>query len=404
MEANQTKKATIIGAGFIGLEMAEQLTERGLDVTIIQQLDQVMPQLDSDMAFEVEEELRKNDVTLLLGEEASHISKEAVTIKSGKVVESDLVILATGVKPNTKLPEDIGIELGNTGAIKVNKKMQTNLPDIYAVGDVVESFSIINEKPIYRPLGSTANKMGRIAGDVITGGSLEHRGILGTGILRVFDLAVGYTGLTEAKARIEGYEIDVLHNIKPAKAEYLGGKEIMIKAIADRKTSRILGVQIVGSEGVDKRLDVFVTAVSFEAKAEDLFHLDLAYAPPFSTTKDPVTYTGMALQNAIDQKNKLITPKELASWNEDDDPLQIIDVRSPKQYKISHVDGAVNIPLAELRSQTEKLDPNLTTVVYCNKGVSGNAAQNILLNKGFKDVANLSGGNKNYQSFKQQKG
>lgn len=395
------KKVTIIGAGFIGLEMAEQLSKRGLTVTMIQQLDQVMPQLDRDMAFRVEEALRNNQVNLLLDEEVSTISDENVTTKSGEVIESDLVILATGVKPNTALVAESGIELGQTGAIKVNKRMQTTLPDIYAVGDVAESFSIITEKPMYRPLGSTANKMGRIAGDVMTGGNLEHRGILGTGILRVFDLTVGYTGLTETEARAEGFELDILHNIKPARADYLGGKEIVIKAIADRKTRRLLGVQIIGSEGVDKRLDVFVTALSFKAKAEDLFHLDLAYAPPFSTTKDPVIYTGMALQNAIDQKNKLMTPEELNERIKRNDPLQIIDTRSSKQYDVSHVERAVNIPLAELRTQIKNIEPNVTTVVYCNKGVSGNAAQNILINKGFSDVYNLSGGNTNYQSFKQ---
>lgn len=209
------------------------------------------------------------------------------------------------------MAKEIGVEIGSTGAIAVNSKMQTNLPDVYAVGDVAESYSVITGKPIYRPLGSTANKMGRIAGDVITGGSLEHRGILGTGILRVFDLAVGQTGMNEVEALEEGYDIEILHNIKPARAEYLGGKELVIKAIADRESGRVLGVQIVGEEGVDKRIDVFVTAMTFKAKAEDLFHLDLAYAPPFSTTKDPVMYTGMALQNAIEKKNKLMTPKEL---------------------------------------------------------------------------------------------
>lgn len=400
MVTNDSKKVTIIGAGFIGLEMAEQLTHKGLEVTIVQRSNQIMPHLDKDMAFRVEEHIRDNGVKLLLNEEAIAISDKTVETKSGNVIHSDMVILATGVKPNAKLAEEIGIELGSSGAIRVNSKMQTNLPDIYAVGDVAESFSVVTGKPVYRPLGSTANKMGRIAGDVITGGDLEHRGILGTGILRVFDLAVGYTGLSEKEALAEGFDIEVLHNIKPARAEYLGGKELVIKAIADRKTSRILGVQIVGQDGVDKRIDVFVTAISYKAKAEDLFHLDLAYAPPFSTTKDPVMYTGMALQNAIDKKNKLITPRELTDRIEGGEKFQIIDTRATKQYEVSNVDGAINIPLAELRSEGKKLDPNLPTVTYCNKGVTGNAAQNVLTNMGFKEVFNLSGGNKNYQSFK----
>ncbi|AWI12621.1 Pyridine nucleotide-disulfide oxidoreductase [Caldibacillus thermoamylovorans] len=399
MNLNNPKKVTIIGAGFIGLEMAEQLTHKGLDVTIVQRSNQIMPHLDKDMAFRVEEHLRNNGVKLLLNEEASVITEKAVETKSGKMIDSEIVILATGVKPNTKLATEIGIEIGSSGAIKVNNKMQTNLPDVYAVGDVAESFSLITGKPIYRPLGSTANKMGRIAGDVITGGNLEHKGILGTGILRVFDLTVGYTGLSEKEALAEGFDIEVLHNIKPARADYLGGKELVIKAIADRKTSQILGVQIIGEEGVDKRIDVFVTAISFKARAGDLFHLDLAYAPPFSTTKDPVMYTGMALQNAIDKKNRLITPQELTDRIESGEKFQIIDTRATKQYEVSNVDGAINIPLAKLRSEAQNLDPNLPTVTYCNSGVTGNAAQNVLRNLGFKEVFNLSGGNKNYQSF-----
>jgi NADPH-dependent 2,4-dienoyl-CoA reductase/sulfur reductase-like enzyme/rhodanese-related sulfurtransferase len=399
MKANQPKKVTIIGAGYIGLEMAEQLTYRGLDVTIVQRSNHVMAHLDKDIASRVEEHLVKKGINLILNEEVTAVDKKKVQTKSGKVIETDMVILATGVRPNTKLAKEIGVEIGASGAIAVNSKMQTNLPDIYAVGDVAESYSLLTGKPIYRPLGSTANKMGRIAGDVITGGTLEHRGILGTSILRVFDLAVGQTGMNEVEALEEGYDIEILHNIKPARAEYLGGKELVIKAIADRVTGKILGVQIVGEEGVDKRIDVFVTAMTFKAKAEDLFHLDLAYAPPFSTTKDPVMYTGMALQNAIEKKNKLITPKELTEKLERGEKIQVIDTRASKQYNVSKVENAINIPLDELREKCRELDFNLPTVTYCNGGVTGNAAQNVLRNLGFNDIFNLSGGNKNYQSY-----
>ncbi len=171
----------------------------------------------------------------------------------------------------------------------------------------------------------------------------------------------------------------------------------MIKAVADKSTGRILGVQIVGEEGVDKRIDVFATAITFKAKAEDLFHLDLAYAPPFSTTKDPVMYTGMALDNAIKNKNRLITPNELTKRMDNGERLQIIDTRAEKQYRVSHVPDALNIPLSELRERANKLDPDLTTITYCNSGVTGNATQNILINMGIKDVYNLSGGNKTFK-------
>ncbi|AYV70400.1 FAD-dependent oxidoreductase [Bacillus sp. PK3-056] len=403
IKKREPKRAAIIGAGYIGLEMAEQLTNRGLEVTLVQRRNHILSHMDKDIVTYVEEHLVKKGVNLLLNEEVSEITTNEIRTKSGNVIETDLVILATGVRPNVHLAESIGVNIGHSGAIAVNNRMQTNLPDVYAVGDVAESYSLITGKPLYRPLGSTANKMGRIAGDVITGGALEHRGILGTAILRVFDLAVGQTGMNETEALEEGYDIEVLHNIKPARAEYLGGKQLVIKAIADRKTGRILGVQIVGEEGVDKRIDVFVTAITFKAKAEDLFHLDLAYAPPFSTAKDPVMYTGMALQNAIEKKNQLITPKDLSEKIEKREAIQVIDTRSAKQFNASCVDTAINIPLGDLREKCKELDPNLLTVTYCNSGVTGNAAQNVLRNLGFMNIYNLSGGNKNYQSYKKKR-
>ncbi len=404
IEQHDPKTATIVGGGFIGLEMAEQLTYRGIQVTLVERLPQVMPPLDRDMAERVADHLKDKGVELLLGESVTSFNgTERVTevaLESGKSIATDLVILSVGVKPNTKLAQQIGVEMGQTGAIAVNRKMQTNLTDVYAVGDVAESFSVITGEAIYRPLGSTANKMGRIAGMVITGEEAEHRGILGTGIFKAFDLTVAQTGLTEKEAREAGYDIEILHNIKPDRPEYMGGKEMTIKAIADRATGRVLGAQIVGPQGVDKRIDVLATAITFKAKAEDLFHLDLAYAPPFSTTKDPVLYTGMALDNAIKKTARLMTPNELIEQVTGGKSFQIIDTRSKTQFEKSCVDGAIHIPLGELRTRAKELDPTLPTIVYCNKGVTGNAAQNVLKNLGFTDVCNLSGGNKNYQHCK----
>ncbi|WP_426355273.1 FAD-dependent oxidoreductase [Exiguobacterium sp. R-39] len=404
IEQHDPKTATIVGGGFIGLEMAEQLTYRGIQVTLVERLPQVMPPLDRDMAERVADHLEDKGVELMLGESVTALNgTERVTdiaLESGKSIATDLVILSVGVKPNTELAKQIGVEIGQTGAIAVNRKMQTNLTDVYAVGDVAESFSVITGEAIYRPLGSTANKMGRIAGMVITGEAAEHRGILGTGIFKAFDLTVAQTGLTEKEAREAGYDIEILHNIKPDRPEYMGGKEMTIKAIADRATGRVLGAQIVGPQGVDKRIDVLATAITFKAKAEDLFHLDLAYAPPFSTTKDPVLYTGMALDNAIKKTARLMTPNELIEQVTGGKSFQIIDTRSKTQFEKSCVDGAIHIPLGELRTRAKELDPTLPTIVYCNKGVTGNAAQNVLKNLGFTDVCNLSGGNKNYQHCK----
>ena len=402
IEGNVPKTATIIGGGFIGLEMAEQLTRRGIEVTLLQRSLQVMKHMDQDMAFRIQKELETNHVDVHLNTVVTNVRTSDGAIVSlettgGGNIVTDMVILATGVVPNTGLVDNLPIQVGESGAISVNKKLQTSIPDIYAVGDVAESYSLITGKPIYRPLGSTANKMGRTVGDILTGGTLEHRGILGTGIVRVFDLDIAYTGLTETEALAEGYEIDTLYSIKPNNADYLGGKELTIKAIADKQTSKILGAQIIGPQGADKRIDVIATAISFGAVAEDLFHLDLAYAPPFATTKDPVIYTGMALDNAINKNRPLMTPHELITLQAKGVQLQIIDTRSPKQFNISNIRGAINIPLADLREQLKTLNKSLPTVTYCNKGVTGNAAQNILINAGFEKVYNLSGGNKNYQ-------
>ena len=382
--------------------MAEQLVYKGWDVSIVQLENQVMPPMDADMAFRVEEVLMANAVHLHLGDTVKTIEgkgtvKKVVTTK-GATIETDIVILAAGVRPNIQLPKEIGVTIGATGAVAVNSKMQTNIPDVYAVGDVAESFSVITGKPIYRPLGSTANKMGRIAGDVITGGNLEHRGVLGTGIFRVFNLHVGQTGMTEREAKAAGYSVEVLYNIKPDHAEYLGGKELIIKALADKASGRVLGAQILGTQGVDKRIDVLATAITFKAKAEDLFHLDLAYAPPFATTKDPIHYTGMALDNAL-HGNPLMTPAQVVETQRKGESIQVVDTRSAKDFEKGHVQDAIHIPLGELRARAGELSKDIPDSYLLQQRRDRNAAQNVLINLGFQEVYNLSGGNKNYQSY-----
>lgn len=390
------KSAAIIGTGFIGLEVCENLKGLGMDVTLIEMLPQVTPGLDRDMAVYVRDELEKNGVSVLTGVKATKITEGNVILSDNREVQADFILLATGVQPNTELAKEAGIELGVTKAIKVDETMKTNIEDIYSCGDCTEQFSVVTGKPIYRPLGSTANKMGRIAGDSMTGGSLTFRGVLGTGIFKIFDMTVAQTGLSEREAKAEGFEVVVCHNIKPNKPEYMGGKEMVIKGIADKTSGRLLGVQIVGYEGVDKRIDVFVTAITFKAKAEDLFHLDLAYAPPYSTTKDPVMYTGMILDNAINRGRELITADDLDDLIKSGKKYELIDARVSSQYDKRHVSSAENIPHAKLRDALKEMDSDTIAVTYCNKGVTGNAAQNILLNNGFKEVYNLSGGHKQF--------
>ena len=407
IENKKPTTAVVVGAGYIGLEVAEQLKERGIKVIILQRGKHPMSHLDWDMSIRIEDEMVKQGIDFRPEETIQSLvgdtQLDEVITNKGTKLSADMYILATGVRPNVALAQSIGVKLGKAGAIATDNTLQTNIPDVYAVGDVAESFHVITGKPIYRPLASTANKMGRIAGDAMTGGQLRFQGVLGTGILRFFDLTIAQTGLTEKEALAEGYEVAVLSNIKPDKPDYMHGKEMVIKAVADKLTHRILGVQIIGPQGVDKRIDVFASTITLGVTAEDLFHMDLAYAPPFSTPKDPVAYTGMALTNALTTA-PLITPHDLMELQKNNENITIIDTRDPKSYEKNHVLNAINIPLAELREKASTLDKSKKTIVYCNKGVTGNASQNVLRSKGFKEVYNLSGGNKNYQEiFKHSK-
>lgn len=394
------KKALIVGSGYIGLEMVENLVQRGIEVTVIE-MSSSIGRVDSEISIYLEKYLAKKGVKLILNDKINNISEDGkiVSTENGETLEVDFIVAAVGVLPNVEFLKSSGIQLGKSGAIKVNNHLETSLKDIYAAGDCATTYSLLTGEETYVPLGSTANKMGRILGDRLTGGNLEFKGILGTSIFKIFDMAFASTGLDEKEALEKGYSIEIIHNIKPNQTEYLEtSREMVIKAIADRKNGKLLGVQMLGENGVDKRIDVFATLLTFGATVDQLFHLDLAYAPPFSTTKDPVNYTGMILDNAINGKNKIVTPKEL---DEKRDEFLVIDVRSRSQYEAAHIEDAINIPLETLREKIKELDKNKKIAVHCNKGVTGNMGQNILLNSGF-DAYNISGGYSNYSTLKKK--
>lgn len=398
IDHEQPKEAVIVGTGFIGFEMLENLMALDIKVTIVEMMDKITPNLDRDMADYLEALLIKKKITIMKETTVTKVDNHQVALNTGEVLNADMVIMATGVKPNVDLAQTIGVELGTTGAIKVDNKMETNLSDVYACGDCIETNHLLAQDAVYRPLGSTANKTGRIAGDALTGGSLRFKGIIGTSIYKLFDLTIANTGLNEREARREGYDVVISHNIKPDKPAYFGGTEMCIKSIADQTSGKLLGVQIVGREGVDKRIDIFATLITYGATVDELFHLDLAYAPPFSTTKDPVHYSGMILDNAINKGRPVKTAQSLLEDQKDERPMQIIDTRAEEQFYKACVDGAINIPHALIRDKIKDLDKHLPTVTYCNSGTTGNAVQNILLNHGFTNVSNLSGGNKFYQA------
>ncbi len=402
LKEKMPKYIAIIGSGMIGLELAENLSKRGFLLHILEAKEEICPGLDGDMSQYLEAMVERDGLSFVKNVRIEKVNPAEILLKSGEKIPADCVLVATGVAPNTGLAESAGVKLGVSGAVAVDDKMATNVPDIYACGDCIETFSAINQIPVYRPLGSTANKTGRIAGDVASGGDLAYRGNLGTGIVKFFDFTVAFTGFTQKEAEKLGYDVQICHNIKPDRPEYLGGSEMLIKGVADRKSGRLLGVQILGKQGVDKRIDVFATLITYSASVDDLFHLDLAYAPPFSTTKDPVHYTGMILDNAISGKCAMISIEEMERL---ESPVQIVDARSPEDFsKKGTVSGAVNLPQAILRGDQLPLDPQRNTVTFCNKGVTGNAAQNILKNRGFSRVYNLSGGHKFYSVIKRNKG
>lgn len=403
IEKEKPKSAIVVGTGYIGLGVSEQLTNIGIDVTTVDFLEYPMAQLDHDTSVHITGILEENGVTFhgkegvieLKGEE--ECLKKVITTE-GHEYEADMFVVATGVRPNTQLAESIGVEIGTTGAIKVNDQLQTNLEDVYAVGDVAEAFHVISKEPLYLPLATTASKMGRIAGDVITGGNMRFKGILGTSAVRLFGQTIAATGYTEQAVRNKGIKPVVLTTVKPAVLKFMGGEDLLIKAIAHPDTEELLGVQMIGPEGVERRIDVFATAMTFGAKVSDLFQIDLAFTPPISTPKDPVMYTGMALSNAI-QKTPLITPEDLNEIIDGNKDYEIIDVRSNADFNEGHIENAINIPVESIRDQLSTINKDKKIVLYCITGENAYIAQDILLNNGFKDVYNLSGGLENYKTL-----
>lgn len=396
IDEEKPKSAVVIGAGYIGLGVSEQLTTAGLNVRTLDFLKYPMAQLDHDISTYITDILEENGVTFHGNEGVTDLQAngdclESVTTSLGNEFKADMYIVATGVRPNTELAESIGVELGETRAIKVNEKMQTNLENVYAIGDVAEAYHAITKKPIYLPLATTASKMGRIAGDVITGGDLTFKGILGTSVVRLFGNTIAGTGMTEELARKDGFEPVVLTSVQSDYLSFMGGKDMIIKAVAHPETERLLGFQIIGPEGVERRIDVLATAMTANMKASDLFDIDLAFTPPVSTPKDPVMYTGMALTNAI-KNSPLMTAVDMHRAIEDKDDIVIIDVRDAEAYENEHLENAINIPLKDVRARLDELDPNKRIAIYCNSGRTSYTAQRILLNSGFKEVYNLTGG------------
>lgn len=304
IENENLNKAVIIGAGLIGLEMTESFHKAGLDVSVVEKLPNVLPLISPDMAEIVEDHLNGKGIDLILDDGVKEFNGkekvESILTESGREIEADLVLVSIGVKPDIKLAKEAGVELGETGAIAVNEKMETSHDDIYAAGDCAESKDLITGNPAWVPLGSTANKQGRTAGKNVTGGSYRHKGILKTGITKIFELAVARTGLSAKEAEENGFDVK---EVKIKDVDHAGYypdlNRLNLKGVFDKKTGRILGATVIGKNGADKRIDVLSTAIYSGLTANDLFQIDLAYAPPYSTPKDAATVLGMVAENKL---------------------------------------------------------------------------------------------------------
>lgn len=395
VDEQQPKKATVIGGGFIGVEMAENLWERGVEVTLVEMADQIMAPIDFEMASILHQHLREKGVNLVLEDGVKSFEKNGklINLNSGKQIDTDLVILAIGVAPENKLAKEAGLELGLRGAIRVNERMQTADESIYAIGDAIEVKDYINGQATHIPLAWPANRQGRIVADHINGIDSKYQGTLGTSIAKVFDMTVAATGNNEKTLKRLGISYDVVHVHPSSHAGYYPGAfPIALKLIFDRETGKIFGAQAVSYDGADKRIDVLATAIKGGMTIFDLPDLELAYAPPYSSAKDPVNMAGYAAKNIAEG---LV---ETVQWHEINDILAdggyLIDVREPIERDMGMIEGSVNIPLGELRDHLDEI-PTKEVYVYCQVGLRGYLATRILMQAGFK-VRNLDGGYKTY--------
>ena len=405
VEQKQPKTAVVIGGGFIGLEMAENLAELGIKTTIIQRGNHLLPTVDCDMASFIHANLRHHGVQLLLNTNTNKMSiigdKISLDFDNGSNLSADMVVLAVGVTPENTLAKKIGLELGVKGAIKVNDKMETSIPDIYAVGDVVQVKHFITEQDSVISLAGPANKQGRIVADNICGINSEYKGSQGSSVIKLFDMTVATTGINEQQAKANGIEYEKVILTQNSHAGYYPNATAMtLKLIFEKATYKILGAQIVGFDGVDKRIDVIATWVRAGMKADELKDLDLAYAPPYSSAKDPVNMAGFVVENIKNGIVKQFYYEDIPSLRERNDVI-LLDTRTPFEYMRGHSEDFINIPLDDLRERLGELDKTKKIYVMCQSGLRSYLATRILMQNGF-DAYNFAGGFRLYSSIKNE--
>ena len=401
IKTTAAKSAIIVGGGFIGIEMAENLRHLGLDITIVEAAPQVLSILDVDMVPQVHSVLRKNGTNLILKSSVTAFEKSenkiTATLENGNKISADFVLLAIGVTPDTVLAEKARLKTGIKGSILVNDRMETSAPDIFAVGDAVEIEHFITKDKALIPLAGPANKQGRIAADNIAGGNSRYKGSQGSSVIKLFDMTIATTGINELGASAAGIEFEkVIISPSSHASYYPGGKVMTMKVIFEKETNRILGAQIIGFDGVDKRIDVIATAIRSGMKADELSELELSYAPPYSSAKDPVNMAGFVIENLIDGKVKQFYYEDVESLKHNSNAF-LLDTRTPMEYAGGHVDGFVNIPVDELRMRINEIPKDKTIYVMCQSGIRSYIACRILAGNGY-DCYNLAGGWRLYES------
>ena len=395
IDSDGYKNAVIIGGGFIGLETAENLKHKNINVTIIEKADQVMAPLDPEMASFIHGEIKRRNIALYLNSDITEISnsgkKKIIKLKSGEVVETDIIIASIGVVPDSELAKNAGLKMSSKGAVEVDEYLKTSDSDIYAAGDVIEIRNAVTGQKGLVPLAGPANKQGRTAADNILGREEKYTGTIGTSIMKFFNMTAASTGVNEKYLKKQDINYKSLFIIKADHAGYYpGASDIYFKILFEPETGKIFGAQAVGEKGADKKIDIIATAILGNISVYKLKDLETAYAPPFNSAKDIINYASYMAENI--ERDGL----ETVSWNETD-KIGVIDVRTEDEYNIDHIQGAVNMPLNTLRENMGKLDKNKEYIVYCKVGQRGYNAQRILVNNGYK-VKNLNGGFSIYKS------
>jgi len=400
IDEKHPKQAVVIGGGAIGMEMAENLLAAGLHVTVVELSDHLIAPLDFDMAAEVHRYARKKGLNLLLGQGVKAIEAvgSGLLVKTeGQALPADLVLLSVGVKPESRLAREAGLQVNPKGAILVDEHMRTSAPGIYALGDAVQVTNFVTGQPAFIPMAGPANKQGRIAADNICGIPSVFKGTQGALILKLFDMAIAATGLNETAAKAAGIAYDKVYAYGASHATYYpGATNQTIKLLFSPEDGKVLGAQVVGFQGVDKRCDVLNTAIRAEMTVYDLTELELCYAPPFSSAKDPVNMAGFMAENLLTGKVKQYHWHDV-SCLPTDGSVTLLDVRTGEEYERGHIEGTVHIPVDELREHLEELEPKKPVYVNCQSGLRSYIACRILTQNGF-DAYNLAGGYRLYAS------